>query len=122
VHDHNSCVVAGQKREARLHARTPAIHVLTAWSVKDVDARDKPGHDESGHQERACRAKQKPHRNEACDQNAAKSYCQAPRLRFDCCLQVIHRSHQVGCRHQPIGFRSQQVRPRSHFSHVPIDQ
>jgi hypothetical protein len=25
----------------------PAIHVLTARSVKDVDARDKPGHDES---------------------------------------------------------------------------
>ena len=25
----------------------PAIHVLRAWSVKDVDARDKPGHDES---------------------------------------------------------------------------
>jgi hypothetical protein len=24
----------------------PAIHVLIARSVKDVDARDKPGHDE----------------------------------------------------------------------------
>jgi len=24
----------------------PAIHVLLARSVKDVDARDKPGHDE----------------------------------------------------------------------------
>jgi len=24
----------------------PAIHVLVARSVKDVDARDKPGHDE----------------------------------------------------------------------------
>jgi len=24
----------------------PAIHVLIAWSVKDVDAGDKPGHDE----------------------------------------------------------------------------
>jgi hypothetical protein len=24
----------------------PAIHVFIAWSVKDVDARDKPGHDE----------------------------------------------------------------------------
>jgi hypothetical protein len=24
----------------------PAIYVLIAWSVKDVDARDKPGHDE----------------------------------------------------------------------------
>jgi hypothetical protein len=24
----------------------PAIHALIAWSVKDVDARDKPGHDE----------------------------------------------------------------------------
>jgi len=31
------------KREARLRAYVPAIHVLLA--VEDVDARDKPGHD-----------------------------------------------------------------------------
>src|SRR5258708_8400768 len=35
-------VMAGQKREARLRAGCPAIHVL----LVDVDARDKPGHDE----------------------------------------------------------------------------
>jgi hypothetical protein len=40
-------VMAGQKREARLHPQVPAIHVfLFAASFKDVDARDKPGHDE----------------------------------------------------------------------------
>jgi hypothetical protein len=38
--------MAGQKREARLRADVPAIHVLLALSNKNVDARDKPGHDE----------------------------------------------------------------------------
>jgi hypothetical protein len=66
--------MAGQKREARLRVSIPAIHVLIARSVKDVDARDKPGHDESGSQKQACREKQKPRRNEVCDQNAAESY------------------------------------------------
>ena len=37
--------MAGQKREARLGANVPAIHVL-APSKEDVDARDKPGHDD----------------------------------------------------------------------------
>jgi len=37
--------MAGQKREARLQANGPAIHVLAARK-KDVDARDKRGHDE----------------------------------------------------------------------------
>jgi hypothetical protein len=37
-------VMVGQKREARLRVRIPAIHVLDARSVKDVDARDKSGH------------------------------------------------------------------------------
>ena len=55
-------------------AGLPAIHVLAARSVKDVDARDKPGHDESGSQKQTCREKQKSHRNEVCDQNEAESY------------------------------------------------
>jgi len=39
--------MAGQKREARLRADVPAIHVFLADTRgKDVDARDKPGHDE----------------------------------------------------------------------------
>jgi hypothetical protein len=37
--------MAGLKREARLRADVPAIHVLTR-TKKDVDARDKPGYDE----------------------------------------------------------------------------
>jgi hypothetical protein len=40
--------MAGQKREARLRADVPAIHVLLALNHIDVDARDKPGHDEVG--------------------------------------------------------------------------
>jgi hypothetical protein len=52
----------------------PTIHVFAARSVKDADARDKPGHDESGSQEQACREKQKAGRNEVCDQNDAESY------------------------------------------------
>jgi predicted MFS family arabinose efflux permease len=38
--------MAGLKREARLRADVPAIHVLVATRKKDVDARDKPGHDD----------------------------------------------------------------------------
>jgi hypothetical protein len=38
--------MAGQKREARLHARIPAIHVFAALK-QVVDAQVKPGHDES---------------------------------------------------------------------------
>jgi hypothetical protein len=39
--------MAGRKREARLRADVPAIHVFLADArSKDVDARDKPGHDE----------------------------------------------------------------------------
>jgi hypothetical protein len=38
--------VAGLKREARLRADVPAIHVLFFETKKDVDARDKRGHDE----------------------------------------------------------------------------
>jgi hypothetical protein len=41
-----SAVMAGQKREARLRADVPAINVLRPGGLKDVDARDKPGHDE----------------------------------------------------------------------------
>ena len=37
-------VMAGLKREARLRADVPAIHVFVAH--QNVDARDKPGHDE----------------------------------------------------------------------------
>jgi hypothetical protein len=37
----------GQKREARLSLDVPGIHVLQRWwGRKDVDGRDKPGHDE----------------------------------------------------------------------------
>jgi hypothetical protein len=36
--------MAGEKREARLRAEVPAIHVLA--TKKDVDARHKAGHDE----------------------------------------------------------------------------
>jgi hypothetical protein len=39
-------VMAGQKREARLRADVQAIHVFNSWNRQDVDARDKPGHDE----------------------------------------------------------------------------
>jgi hypothetical protein len=28
----------------------PGIHVLTASHIKDVDGRDKPGHDEANHE------------------------------------------------------------------------
>jgi hypothetical protein len=39
--------MAGLKREARLRAYVPAIHVLLARrKKKDVDARHKAGHDE----------------------------------------------------------------------------
>jgi hypothetical protein len=38
--------MAGQKREARLRADGPAIHAFPANGGQDVDARDKPGHDE----------------------------------------------------------------------------
>jgi hypothetical protein len=41
-------VMAGLKREARLRAYVPAIHVFCAVRKKDVDARDKPGHDVAG--------------------------------------------------------------------------
>jgi hypothetical protein len=37
-------VMPGQKREARLRADVPGIHVF-APQVEDVDGRDKPGHD-----------------------------------------------------------------------------
>jgi hypothetical protein len=40
--------MAGQKREARLQAIDPAIHVLVSRDKKDVDARHKAGHDEHG--------------------------------------------------------------------------
>jgi hypothetical protein len=35
----------GQKREARLRADVPGIHVLRIIGKKNVDGRDKPGHD-----------------------------------------------------------------------------
>jgi hypothetical protein len=35
----------GQKREARLRADDPGIHVFPCGE-KDVDGRDKPGHDD----------------------------------------------------------------------------
>jgi hypothetical protein len=38
--------MAGLKREARLRADVPAIHVFLCCG-QDVDARDKPGHDEN---------------------------------------------------------------------------
>src|ERR1700722_9539186 len=38
--------MAGQKREARLYTRIPAIHVFAALD-QVVDTRVKPGHDES---------------------------------------------------------------------------
>jgi hypothetical protein len=41
-------VMAGLKREARLRADVPAIHVLGDGTKKDVDARVKPAHDEPG--------------------------------------------------------------------------
>ena len=37
--------MAGQKREARLRARRPGHLRLPYCTAKDVDARDKPGHD-----------------------------------------------------------------------------
>ncbi|WP_076858876.1 hypothetical protein [Bradyrhizobium mercantei] len=41
-----SGVMPGQKREARLRADVPGIHVFPAGSrEEDVDGRDKPGHD-----------------------------------------------------------------------------
>ncbi|HTF76586.1 MAG TPA: hypothetical protein VK620_20035, partial [Bradyrhizobium sp.] len=48
-------VMAGQKREARLRARCPGHPRLSCFLLlrrKDVDARDKPGHDEF---QRRCR-------------------------------------------------------------------
>jgi hypothetical protein len=41
--------MAGLKCEARLSSNVPAIHVLAA-TKKDVDARDKRGHDEQKQQ------------------------------------------------------------------------
>jgi hypothetical protein len=38
--------MAGPKREARLCTKVPAIRVFAYGDCKDVDARDKPGHDE----------------------------------------------------------------------------
>jgi hypothetical protein len=38
-------VMPGLKREARLRAYVPGIHVLLDGCKKDVDGRDKPGHD-----------------------------------------------------------------------------
>jgi len=35
----------GQKREARLRADVPGIHVFLFDVKEDVDGRDKPGHD-----------------------------------------------------------------------------
>jgi hypothetical protein len=66
----------------------PAIHVLSPWSVKDVDARDKPGHDGSGSQQQGRRENESPHRNQVRDQNDAKLSFQPPPLSFDCCLWV----------------------------------
>ncbi|WP_291700512.1 hypothetical protein [Bradyrhizobium sp.] len=39
--------MAGQKREARLHADAPATYVWNRAYNEDVDARDKRGDDES---------------------------------------------------------------------------
>jgi hypothetical protein len=39
--------MAGQKREARLRADVPAIHVFDFASKKGVDARHKAGHDDN---------------------------------------------------------------------------
>jgi hypothetical protein len=36
----------GQKREARLALDVPGIYVLRGHGDKDVDGRDKPGHDD----------------------------------------------------------------------------
>jgi hypothetical protein len=38
-------VMAGQKREAHLRARRPSHPRVASGQLKDVDARDKPGHD-----------------------------------------------------------------------------
>jgi hypothetical protein len=38
--------MAGQKREARLRADVPAIHVFLSEVTKEVDARHRAGHDE----------------------------------------------------------------------------
>jgi hypothetical protein len=40
--------MAGQKREARLRADVPAIHVFLVVMAEDVDARHKAGHDDFG--------------------------------------------------------------------------
>src|SRR5215470_13373119 len=37
--------MSGHKREARLRQVVPGIHVFGTSGKKDVDARDKPGHD-----------------------------------------------------------------------------
>jgi hypothetical protein len=37
----------GQKREARLRADVPGIHVFLSLSKEVVDDRDKPGHDDA---------------------------------------------------------------------------
>jgi hypothetical protein len=66
----------------------PAIHVLAARSVKDADARDKPGRDGSGDQKRDSREKHQPHPNEARHQNAAQPYGQAPDLGINFCAEL----------------------------------
>jgi hypothetical protein len=38
--------MAELKREARLRVDVPAVHVFLLVEIKDLDARDKPGHDE----------------------------------------------------------------------------
>jgi hypothetical protein len=52
-------VMLGQKREARLRAKldVPGIHVFLLSSLlhpKNVDGRDKPGHDDCGLRRSAC--------------------------------------------------------------------
>jgi hypothetical protein len=41
-------VMPGQKREARLRADVPGIHVFLSDNQEGVDGRDKPGHDAAG--------------------------------------------------------------------------
>jgi hypothetical protein len=42
-----STVISGLKREARLRADVPVIHVFSSSESEDVDGWDKPGHDDS---------------------------------------------------------------------------
>jgi hypothetical protein len=39
-------VMPGQKREARLRADVPGIHVFLSFKRQDVDGRNKSGHDD----------------------------------------------------------------------------